>query len=136
MADMLDPAFRYDPDVVPARPTGMQALYRSLPTADLRAAFERLWAWDRPTHPELWAMAQDPRQVLVWAQGAAEVLGPTMPLRRPGDPCPLCQFPTHRWVEAPSPEAIACIRADFPDWDPTQGLCERCVEFYDPWSGQ
>ncbi len=170
VADMLDPAFRYDPDVVPERPPGvqallyeryrglwditidgrleragrptvatredrwreLQALYRSLPEADLRVAFERLWAWDRPTHPDLWAMAQDPRRVLAWAQGSAEAVRSTVPLRLPGDPCPLCRFPTYRWVEAPSPEAVARIRADFPDWDPAQGLCERCAEAYDP----
>jgi len=174
VADMLDPAFRYDPDVVPTRPPGVQALlyeryrvlwavtvdgrleragrptvatradrwrefqalYGTLPEADLRAAFERLWTWDRPTHPELWAMAQDPRQVLAWAQGAADAPGPTGPLRLPGDPCPLCRFPTHRWVEAPSPEVVARVRADVPDWDPAQGLCERCAEAYDPWWGR
>ncbi|GBC85356.1 hypothetical protein HRbin11_01805 [bacterium HR11] len=170
VADMLDPAFQYDPDTVPARPPGVQALlyeryrtlwavtvdgrleragrptvatpedrwrefqalYRTLPEADLRTAFERLWSWDRPTHPALWAMAQDPRQVLAWARGSVESPAPTAPLRLPGDPCPLCRFPTHRWVDDLSPAVVARIRADFPDWDPARGLCERCAEAYDP----
>ncbi len=170
VADLLDPAFRYDPTDVPERTPGVQAIvygryrvlwavtvdgrleragrptvasredrwrefqavYRSLPEADLRAAFERLWTWDRPTHPELWAMAQDPRRVLAWAQGTAEAPAGKPSLRLPGDPCPLCRFPTHRWVEALSPEATARVRTDFPTWDPTQGVCERCAEVYGP----
>lgn len=168
VADLLDPAFQYNPTDVPERSPGiqavlyeryrvlwtitvdgrleragrptvatredrwreLQAVYRTLPEPDLRVAFERLWAWDRPTHPELWAMAQDPRRVLAWARG--EAVCPTASRRLPGDPCPLCRFPTHRWAEAPGPEVVARIRADFPDWDPAQGLCERCAEAYDP----
>jgi hypothetical protein len=170
VADMLDPAFGYDPDAVPERPPSVQALlyerYRvlwaitvdgrltragrstvaaqedrwrefqalfgTLPEAELRVAFERLWMWDRPTHPELWAMAQDPRQVRAWARGTAEASGPTGHPRLPGDPCPLCRFPTYRWADTPSPEVVARIRADVPTWEPDQGLCERCAEAYEP----
>lgn len=169
IADMLDPAFGYDPKAVPQRPPGLQtllyeryrvlwattidgrltragrptvatrddrwrefqALYRALPESDLRDAFERLWNWDRPTHPDLWAMAQDPRRLRTWARGMPEVTEPTTWARLPGDPCPLCGFPTHRWADPPSPEVIARIRADCPTWDPAQGLCDRCAEAYD-----
>lgn len=53
-------------------------------------------------------------------------------LRLPGSPCPLCKFPTYRWVDPEAmPEAWrARVRERAPGWSPDAGLCERCLEYF------
>lgn len=50
-----------------------------------------------------------------------------------GTHCPLCKFPTHNFE--PEPESLgadllAMIRRDFPQWTPGQGLCAQCADLY------
>lgn len=47
-----------------------------------------------------------------------------------GSPCPLCSFPTYRWMEISDREVIEAIQADYPRWEAEQGACERCVDLY------
>jgi hypothetical protein len=49
----------------------------------------------------------------------------------PGGRCPLCRFPTY----APEPERLtdevaAQVVADFPDWCADDGLCRQCADLY------
>jgi len=72
----------------------------------------------RRTHKQLAEAARDP-----WA-----VLGePRTAGHRPGEPCPLCGFPTYDWDEAPPREAIL---ADLPDWQEDIGACRQCGDMY------
>ncbi|MBK7859700.1 MAG: hypothetical protein IPJ65_13990 [Archangiaceae bacterium] len=49
----------------------------------------------------------------------------------PGQPCPLCRFPTHAWAsEAQVAAAAARIAIDFPRWAPADGACAQCLECY------
>jgi len=50
----------------------------------------------------------------------------------PGTTCPLCGFPSFDWVEevANDEETAKVINEDFPDWEPHDGVCSRCAEYY------
>jgi hypothetical protein len=82
--------------------------------------FAALWSNGAPRHAEFLALIADPR-------GLREAHRPA-----PGASCPLCDFPTFSWAEAPAlVPAITCrISAEFPAWHPEHGLCSRCLETY------
>lgn len=86
-----------------------------------REGFRRLYEGEGITHQELVALAREPGRLV--GEGAPRVLPPT-----PGAPCPLCRFPTYAWGD-PSP-VVKLIEGDFPEWEPAQGACLRCVELY------
>lgn len=148
VADMLDPAFGYRPDLgmggrTRAEQELVRARYRVLwdlavdaregcpvpaeaRRAQLDRAFaaldggqrERLRAAAPRTHAALAAAARDP-----WA-----FLGePRTRAGAKGEPCPLCGFPTHDWDPDPPEEAI---RRDFPGWEPAHGACRQCGDIY------
>jgi hypothetical protein len=51
----------------------------------------------------------------------------------PGTHCPLCRFPTHAFepeAENLGNEVIATINQDFPRWAPALGLCAQCADLY------
>lgn len=158
IADILDPAFDYTPQEMPvSRPAEenlikdryrtlwaisvdgrfsrrgketvaskedrwqeFQALYPTIPSEELAPVFNKLWEGDRPTHRALLAMAGDPRRLLELPRK----------LFLPGAPCPLCRFPTYRWVGEFEEEVAKRIQKDFPAWGPEEGACERCAEVY------
>lgn len=96
-----------------------EALHRCFPALsdlDLDGLVERLWNEQRPTHARLLAVAVG--------------RGPREP-RRPGAPCPLCGFPTHDWTDVTDDALLCAIHLDAPDWEPEQGLCDRCCEMYE-----
>lgn len=110
--------------------------YRSLSPSDLAAAFEAIWGGEQLTHAEIMEMAQDPARLLERGVAAGE-----QPKKKrvliPGSLCPLCRFPTFKWVNAEGfgqlPESghvLEAIKKDFPAWDTEEGICERCVEVY------
>jgi hypothetical protein len=50
-----------------------------------------------------------------------------------GTHCPLCRFPTHAFEPEPENlgnEVIATINQDFPQWAPALGLCAQCADLY------
>jgi hypothetical protein len=56
-------------------------------------------------------------------------------LRRtaPGTHCPLCKFPTHAYEAAPSSlgaDILTAIKKDFPNWSASLGLCTQCADLY------
>jgi hypothetical protein len=107
-----------------------EALYRKIDPAYRKNLFERLWSAEGLTHGELVEMARDARQLFVWAGLSGD--GVTHDGPAPGYPCPLCRFPTYDWVdpEEIGPEQRRAIQSDYPEWEPEEGICSRCVEAY------
>lgn len=106
-----------------------EALYQKIPYAQRLAIFESLWGTGRLTHGEILAMAKDPAG-LVKRVGEATVESQPSKLKFPGSLCPLCRFPTSSWAEELDEGVTEKIRRDFPEWDPEEGACERCIEVY------
>jgi hypothetical protein len=51
----------------------------------------------------------------------------------PGGRCPLCRFPTYAPTPEPRslpPAVVARIQADFASWQPADGLCMQCADLY------
>lgn len=116
-------------------------LYRRLPQEAQDPVFQALWSAEALTHDELLEMARGVPALLSWAGVETEGMADE-PILLPGTPCPLCRFPTHAWVltwthtessrsnGTTEPEVLDLIQADFPNWSPRDGACERCVELY------
>jgi hypothetical protein len=98
-----------------------ERVYAFWPKPRQEEVFSQLWSDPAPRHAGLLALASDPRQ-------AAQTRGPT-----PGGICPLCGFPTFAWADAGrlTPTILARLRGGFPQWDPAQGACHRCVEIFE-----
>jgi hypothetical protein len=90
-----------------------------------RAVVARLWHGPRPPYEALVRFAGDPRALATWCGVAPAAAAAPLP----GAPCPLCRFPTYAWADVPA-QIAAQIAAEFPDWTPAAGACERCVERY------
>lgn len=80
--------------------------------------FERLWTGERPSHHELFELANKPTLATPNLAGAS---------------CPLCKFPTFQWADASrcKPEVVSAIQKHFPRWLPAHGACARCLEIYE-----
>jgi hypothetical protein len=50
--------------------------------------------------------------------------------------CPLCALPVQDSHDAVGDPLATCIRRDFPSWQPETGACLRCRELYEPASLQ
>jgi hypothetical protein len=83
-------------------------------------ALDRLWSGPRPVFAELVAWAARPG-ILLEAGGSG-------PLARPAQ-CPLCRFPSSD-VVTPEPSLAAMVLAEYPAWQPWEGLCGRCADRY------
>jgi hypothetical protein len=90
---------------------------------DLRRqeVFESLWITAIPNHRELLVLADDPHSYSAAPESHA------------GGTCPLCGFSTFAWGDfhTADPAIIETIKAQFPDWTPETGACNRCLEIYD-----
>lgn len=161
IADMLDPAFAYEPALPkaeggPTYDTLITNRYRALwdvtingrmtrrgwlaasareqQLSDFLNAFPMLeenpeelfkpfFDSEQPKHAELVAFAFDPR--------AASGRG--IHKSAPGTHCPLCRFPTHAYEPEPDSLGAAVLQAitdDFPNWNPSRGLCVQCADLY------
>ncbi len=93
-------------------------------------AFARFFNGIALTHADLVAFATNPAsQISDFGFRISNF--PTGP--RSGDRCPLCGFPTHAFEPAPDQfprEVLDKIRTDFPEWNPTLGLCRQCADLY------
>lgn len=87
---------------------------------------DSLWRSSKPSHTDFLALIADPR-------GLREVHRP-----EPGASCPLCDFPTFHWAESASltPVILQQITDEFPEWQPEQSLCSRCLETYEAVANQ
>lgn len=150
VADMLDPAFGYEPRLAAgsAREPLLRDRYRALWDTLIDGRLSRLgrapasaridrWRDFIRAFPELGEGAEaafarfwdGPRpahaDLLAFAAGEADGT------RRPE--CPLCRLPARDFEPEPEtlPEAVAtAIAGDFPWWTPDAGLCRRCAELY------
>jgi len=150
--DMLDPAFGYERDLgvhgrtrpetelvrgryrvlwnlaidhVETAPVSLETRQRQMDRAfaaldaNQRARLaERFRDTGLRTHATLVAAAREPWTFLDEPRRAGPV---------PGQPCPLCGFPTYDWADDPPVDAI---RPDFPDWEPAAGACGQCADIY------
>jgi len=81
------------------------------------SAFVRLFDGPRPSHAELAALA---------------LSGGGSSSTRRGQRCSLCRLPTfERLVGSQLTEPVRVgIQADFPQWEPQQGVCPQCADLY------
>ena len=98
---------------------------RAFPMLGGRAeeAFDCLFGSESRRHGELVAFASDPESMIDRSSGGG----------RAGGCCPLCRFPTHAFEPEPRrlPHAAReAVRHDFPEWDPSAGLCLQCADLY------
>ncbi|MFQ5713428.1 MAG: hypothetical protein ACE5GU_05305 [Candidatus Scalinduaceae bacterium] len=99
--------------------------------------FKKIWdAEETLTHDRMVELSKDINKVLALAAGsssAEELVEETKKLGPlPGTICPLCGFPSFDWVEevAEDEEVVKVLKNDFPDWEPQDGVCSRCAEYY------
>jgi hypothetical protein len=110
-----------------------ESLYKKIPAEVKAAIFDVLWQDENLTHDRMFEMAKDVNKVMKISEG--------LPLKSvhkvkktplPGAQCPLCQFRTYNWVENLDldPYIVENIKKDFPDWEPEDVICDRCIEAY------
>ena len=160
IADMLDPAFGYEPSLPPAEggPTHDSLLrerYRALWDATINGrmvrcgwlspsarvddfkSFARAFAMLAPDTEEAFAAffdrephTHDELVAFARAPRSAAYQGQNL---QDQNRCPLCRFPTLTFEPEPERlerEVIAEIRRDFPSWQPSQRLCIQCADLY------
>jgi len=90
-----------------------------------QAVFDDLWSGRIARHPDLLAIASDPRDMHKYH----------VPI--PGAQCPLCGFAAFHWVDVGTlrPGAQQRVRAEFLGWREDESICARCAEIYDSISG-
>jgi hypothetical protein len=172
IADMLDPAFAYEPrlprgELGPSHERLLQDRYRVLwdiyidgrlvhknwapPSvrdrrlqefartfpmlADrVEEAFSRFFSGTSLTHNDLVAFATNPTSPISNFQfPVSNLAADPGHAFTPGERCPLCGFPTYSFEPNPDElpaEVVAHIRADFPTWQPSFGLCQQCSDLY------
>jgi len=159
VADMVDPAFGYQPtlppsDGGPSYECLVRERYRALWDVSVAGRLIRRGVADaeveacaaasfRAAFPMLGEVAE--RTFRHFLSGAAHThadlvgfaLAPRGALAAerlvPGGRCPLCRFPTFAPEPVPEtlPQAIVeRVVSDFPTWRPNQGLCRQCADLY------
>jgi len=92
-----------------------------------RALFEDVWQCRSLSHSTLLAWAREPRAWLRESLGQGQVTSSASP----GEPCPMCGFPTFDWwalSDAQDKRIGPRIRESVPGWNPSDGLCRQCAE--------
>ena len=110
-----------------------EKLYARLPADGKKAVFEGLWKEENLTHDKAVELAKDfTKLVAAYGGTLQEGVKEAKKVLIPGSPCPLCSFPTFNWLDTASldEQIIRLIKADFPDWQIDDGICDRCAECY------
>jgi len=110
-----------------------ESLYKKTPAEVKSAIFDVLWQDERLTHDRILELSKDVNKVMKIAEGLPiKQIQKTKKMLLPGAQCPLCQFRTYHWVDniEQEPSLVEAIKKDFPEWEPEEGACERCVEVY------
>lgn len=129
---------RLNPQIKDERRAEFDTTYRSIQEDDRISIFEGLWQVEGLTHPQILACAKNPTGLLEYRAALSpeqierQKQDKKKKIHLPGMLCPLCKFPTHRWKEEESilKEVVEKIKEDAPNWDPSDGICERCDEVY------
>ena len=76
-------------------------------------------------------------RLLEWANSPEQLFGrhsmsPARDEPAPGEPCPVCGCATHDWCDLKETDhgAIGAVRRDFPQWQPSKGICRQCADIY------
>ncbi|MEK6710060.1 MAG: hypothetical protein AABZ64_05735 [Nitrospinota bacterium] len=112
------------------RAAEFRALFPSLPGKSTEEITAALWSGPRPTDPMLRRMVKGVKELCACLGVAPPLREASAPARPPaGAPCPLCRFTTFEWAEL-RPALAEAVRADYPAWRPSQGLCTQCANRY------
>jgi hypothetical protein len=160
IADMLDPAFAYEPALAkaeggPTYDTLIRNRYRVLwdttingrmirrgwisestrdeQLFDFRYAFPMLGEKSGDLFSRFFDGEQPTHTELAAFAFDPRVEGCVNAASAPATHCPLCRFPTHAFEPEPENlgnEVIATINQDFPHWAPALGLCAQCADLY------
>src|SRR5215470_2667164 len=155
IADMLDPAFAYEPtlpktDGGPTYDTLITNRYRVLWDITISSRMMRRgWVSESIRDEQLrvfrytFFMPDEKGRELfsrffdgerpTHPELANFAFDPRAAISSPGTHCPLCRFPTHAFEPEPENlgnEVIEAITRDFPQWAPALGLCVQCADLY------
>jgi len=113
------------------------SFFSKIPEETRELIFKKIWdAEETFTHDRMMELSKDVNKVLVLAAGSSSGEGLVEETKKlgplPGTTCPLCGFPSFDWVEevAEDEEVVKFLKKDFPDWEPHDGVCSRCAEYY------
>jgi len=113
------------------------SFFSKIPEDSRDLIFSKMWDAEEPmAHDTMVELSKDINKVLALAAGsrsAEELVEETKKLGPlPGTTCTLCGFPSFDWVEeaAEDEDVVKILKEDFPDWEPQDGVCSRCAEYY------
>ena len=113
------------------------SFFSKIPDETRELIFSKMWEAEEPmTHDRMVELSKDNNKVLALVAGsrsAEELIEETKKLGPlPGTTCTLCGFPSFDWVEeaAEDEDIVKILKEDFPDWEPQDGVCSRCAEYY------
>ena len=113
------------------------SFFSKIPEDSRDLIFSKMWDAEEPmAHDTMVELSKDINKVLALAAGsrsAEELIEETKKLGPlPGTTCTLCGFPSYDWVEeaAEDEDIVKILKEDFPDWEPQDGVCSRCAEYY------
>ncbi len=90
-------------------------------------ALKRVLEAERITHGRMLCWASTPEQLF-------EAEGSSRSRHQPasGEPCPVCECSTYDWsdLEESDGKIICAVQRDFPQWQPSHGLCRQCADVY------
>lgn len=95
-------------------------------------AFDKVFDAPSLTHDDLLARARNPELLLPACAISEESEGSSgYPRISPGQPCPLCGFPTHDWFDFgcdAEGTVISAIERSYSGWSTQDGACRQCAE--------
>jgi hypothetical protein len=116
-----------------ARLQHLTGTFPGFPPSAYHAVLDSIGVTVAQTYPELVEFARHPRNLF---GDMADPSKGTQPLR--GSACPLCHFPTFHWADLCSPNVqpvAAEIRAAYPTWEESSGVCSTCFDLFSIRSG-
>ncbi len=112
-----------------------RSLLHVFATYDPRAvdgAFGKVFDLPTSTHDDLLAWARKPELLFPACVVQEEAAGAAAhPQLNPGEPCPLCGFPTHDWFDFGADAdctAKNAIQRNHASWSTHDGACRQCAE--------
>jgi hypothetical protein len=153
VADMLDPAFGYEPSLPadgggPTHDRLLMDRYRALWSAYIDGRLVRAGRIPGSARNERWnefaetfgmlgsgretefARFFDAPAPCSHADLVAFARAPGIGGSPAGSRCALCHCPTYQFETDISSELVEAIRADFPDWDASSSICRQCADLY------